>query len=105
MEEVEHGLADVPLLEDLATVLVDLVPLVVQHVVELESAFADVEVAAFNLDLRLSARPGHRARVKVEGRTFNIRKRGLDRKSTRLNSRHFGISYAVFCLTKKKTRT
>src|SRR5258705_1759086 len=24
----------------------------------------------------------------------------IDRKSTRLNSRHFGISHAVFCLTK-----
>src|SRR5437899_3502247 len=28
----------------------------------------------------------------------------LDRKSTRLNSSHLGISYAVFCLKKKKTR-
>src|SRR5947199_1118848 len=28
----------------------------------------------------------------------------LDRKSTRLNSSHLGISYAVFCL-KKKTNT
>src|SRR5438045_4809728 len=27
--------------------------------------------------------------------------RGLDRKSTRLNSSHLGISYAVFCLKKK----
>src|SRR5574338_1388172 len=26
----------------------------------------------------------------------------LDRKSTRLNSRHHGISYAVFCLQQKK---
>src|SRR5258707_7413287 len=26
---------------------------------------------------------------------------GLDRKSTRLNSSHANISYAVFCLTKK----
>src|SRR5699024_11443260 len=26
----------------------------------------------------------------------------LDRKSTRLNSSHVSISYAVFCLTKKK---
>src|SRR5204863_2920362 len=29
---------------------------------------------------------------------------GLDRKSTRLNSSHVEISYAVFCLKKKKTR-
>src|SRR5690606_41376599 len=35
---------------------------------------------------------GHRAVVEVE-----------DRKSTRLNSSHVKISYAVFCLKKKKT--
>src|SRR5437868_8555042 len=31
--------------------------------------------------------------------------RGLDRKSTRLNSSHVSISYAVFCLKKKKNIT
>src|SRR5258705_8510495 len=31
------------------------------------------------------------------------RQRLQDRKSTRLNSSHLGISYAVFCLKKKKT--
>src|SRR3712207_7425380 len=30
---------------------------------------------------------------------------GRDRKSTRLNSSHANISYAVFCLKKKKTNT
>src|SRR2546427_8656161 len=30
---------------------------------------------------------------------------GADRKSTRLNSSHSQISYAVFCLKKKKTQT
>src|SRR5437899_8046015 len=29
----------------------------------------------------------------------------IDRKSTRLNSSHLGISYAVFCLKKKKLTT
>src|SRR5699024_12420419 len=29
---------------------------------------------------------------------------GLDRKSTRLNSSHVSISYAVFCLKKKKIK-
>src|SRR5947199_7705135 len=29
---------------------------------------------------------------------------GIDRKSTRLNSSHLGISYAVFCLKKKKNQ-
>src|SRR5437870_9830030 len=33
----------------------------------------------------------------------NFKKR--DRKSTRLNSSHVAISYAVFCLKKKKTNT
>src|SRR5215212_11699166 len=28
----------------------------------------------------------------------------VDRKSTRLNSSHLGISYAVFCLKKKKIK-
>src|SRR6266516_7424713 len=31
-----------------------------------------------------------------------MRSAGLDRKSTRLNSSHRTISYAVFCLNKKK---
>src|SRR3712207_7808348 len=31
--------------------------------------------------------------------------RDRDRKSTRLNSSHANISYAVFCLKKKKTNT
>src|SRR5438445_9936158 len=30
--------------------------------------------------------------------------RGADRKSTRLNSSHANISYAVFCLKKKKNK-
>src|SRR3989442_13454322 len=35
-----------------------------------------------------------------------VRQRPLrDRKSTRLNSSHVRISYAVFCLKKKKTQT
>src|SRR5256886_10735871 len=32
----------------------------------------------------------------------NLRAKGVDRKSTRLNSSHSQISYAVFCLKKKK---
>src|SRR2546422_4437362 len=36
-----------------------------------------------------------------EGRS---RREGLDRKSTRLNSSHGYISYAVFCLKKKKNQ-
>src|SRR5207248_4446900 len=41
-------------------------------------------------------RPGHRRRGTLGA--------GGDRKSTRLNSSHRTISYAVFCLKKKKNR-
>src|ERR1035441_8948580 len=34
----------------------------------------------------------------------NGQRRNVDRKSTRLNSSHLGISYAVFCLKKKKKK-
>src|SRR5699024_12233766 len=34
--------------------------------------------------------------------TVRLRPTALDRKSTRLNSSHVSISYAVFCLKKKK---
>src|SRR2546427_3700364 len=37
-------------------------------------------------------------------RTERVRFDDLDRKSTRLNSSHSQISYAVFCLKKKKTK-
>src|SRR5438045_6014215 len=35
-------------------------------------------------------------------RARRLSRRAQDRKSTRLNSSHLGISYAVFCLKKKK---
>src|SRR5262245_64653043 len=35
----------------------------------------------------------------------SVQGRYLDRKSTRLNSSHLGISYAVFCLKKKIKKT
>src|SRR5439155_19693595 len=35
----------------------------------------------------------------------NVARRRQDRKSTRLNSSHVAISYAVFCLKKKNKRT
>src|SRR5258705_1107718 len=38
----------------------------------------------------------------TSGDAFVERREDSDRKSTRLNSSHLGISYAVFCLKKKK---
>src|SRR3712207_7779518 len=43
-----------------------------------------------------------RALVGARGRAARRHLRLLDRKSTRLNSSHANISYAVFCLNKKK---
>src|SRR5690348_17960481 len=40
--------------------------------------------------------------VRLAGRHGPALARGEDRKSTRLNSSHPSISYAVFCLKKKK---
>src|SRR3712207_7287052 len=42
-------------------------------------------------------------RVRPAPRREAARARPLDRKSTRLNSSHANISYAVFCLKKKTT--
>src|SRR3712207_6962244 len=66
---------------------------------------ADAERAA----ARAPARPGGAlldgerrgglVRVEVDGAAVEV---GADRKSTRLNSSHANISYAVFCLKKKK---
>src|SRR3712207_7569076 len=60
----------------------------------------------------IPARPARRTATEGEGPggrppgPFSCRRRLLavrDRKSTRLNSSHANISYAVFCLKKKKT--
>src|ERR1039458_10775084 len=55
---------------------------------------------------RFNSEPGRcklsMAMTRVEGRR---RFRNTDRKSTRLNSSHLGISYAFFCLKKKKKET
>src|SRR3712207_7414164 len=45
---------------------------------------------------------GERQHVLVRAQTREAFADRLDRKSTRLNSSHANISYAVFCLKKKK---
>src|SRR3989442_6218965 len=63
-------------------------------------------------ELRLDGRHGHETAVgglvdAVAGESAGehaLRLAVTDRKSTRLNSSHVRISYAVFCLKKKKER-
>src|SRR5207249_8141945 len=47
--------------------------------------------------------PHHVSHCKRVGQDRGLRLPRSDRKSTRLNSSHVSISYAVFCLKKKKT--
>src|SRR2546430_12934647 len=42
--------------------------------------------------------------VRLAGNELKVDGKGIDRKSTRLNSSHSQISYAVFCLKKKNTQ-
>src|SRR3712207_8708556 len=75
------------------------------------NTLADIEVFIFAVEAELEAMDRERVGVQRRGRKpdLALRRRliGLiwtltDRKSTRLNSSHANISYAVFCLKKKK---
>src|SRR5258707_10276668 len=57
-----------------------------------QSGPADVHAAA------------HRGADQIRGQRLPRHQDHLDRKSTRLNSSHANISYAVFCLKKKKKK-
>src|SRR5437899_5518411 len=71
-----------------------------------DRAFPDFGgVQGLVVDLRRAAGGGGRTELgyqilgRLAGKPF------VDRKSTRLNSSHLGISYAVFCLKKKTAST
>src|SRR2546422_6086460 len=78
-----------------------------------ELAPGETSFARFRLESPLVARPGDRFVVRSYSPIVTIGggtlldvdpPRIVDRKSTRLNSSHGYISYAVFCLKKKNTR-
>src|SRR3712207_6973882 len=58
---------------------------------------------AFSVRRSAVGRPGGRVAQLVRAAVPVDDEDGGDRKSTRLNSSHANISYAVFCLKKKKT--
>src|SRR3712207_7283968 len=55
-------------------------------------------------ELKVEDEPVRLISAAIERRTGDVfeKAHGQDRKSTRLNSSHANISYAVFCLKKKK---
>src|SRR5256886_13430872 len=57
-----------------------------------------------NLECGSSLKYSHTASVEGAATQLSRRSHQLDRKSTRLNSSHSQISYAVFCLKKKKKK-
>src|SRR5262245_66553661 len=68
-----------------------------------DTATTEIYTLSLHDALPISGRRRHRRQYHgCPGR----RRRGWrrDRKSTRLNSSHLGISYAVFCLKKKKKK-
>src|SRR5256885_9577695 len=77
-----------------------------------DTATTEIYTLSLHDALPISAAGGHRHRAGRSWRAFRAQ-RGharldlghADRKSTRLNSSHLVISYAVFCLKKKKKTT
>src|SRR2546429_4209281 len=66
-----------------------------------------IHFGPFRIDQQRQEVTRNGARLKLQGKVYQtlltlLEKPGEDRKSTRLNSSHGYISYAVFCLKKKK---
>src|SRR5699024_11537770 len=59
--------------------------------------------ASLSVPIRFNSRltPEESLKMDIYERNIDKKKLHLDRKSTRLNSSHVSISYAVFCLKKK----
>src|SRR5437899_8995944 len=69
---------------------------------------ASVNIGGVETTPPMPPRFAWRATIRPQPPQFAVRARSpfmVDRKSTRLNSSHLGISYAVFCLKKKKIQT
>src|SRR5688572_31426582 len=63
---------------------------------------AEHDIAQADQDARVVSERGCGSEAALHGAEERIEEVELDRKSTRLNSSHSQISYAVFCLKKKK---
>src|SRR6202167_6647076 len=65
-----------------------------------DTATTEIYTLSLHDALPISARSQWRSPIPMSSTSVPARMT-LDRKSTRLNSSHHGISYAVFCLKKK----
>src|SRR3989442_3585305 len=63
-----------------------------------QNAYAALRIADFGYVMQ----NGHVVKSGPPDQLLDVAEVGEDRKSTRLNSSHVRISYAVFCLKKKK---
>src|SRR5690242_21254134 len=68
-----------------------------------ELADAKAQAAALEAEARAAAERLRALDVGTTGKPGSLL--DVDRKSTRLNSSHMSISYAVFCLKKKKIKS
>src|SRR5262245_66681070 len=84
------------------TSMIDMMTILVFFLL-VHGGFIRLAVLQLNLPSAQSAAqpepPAFQLEITVRETSIEI---GEDRKSTRLNSSHLGISYAVFCLKKKK---
>src|SRR3989442_3144984 len=72
--------------------------------IQCDGAFqpAQAQLVLVQVDQGLSGQKEVARRLGIALRRFFLTGKALDRKSTRLNSSHVRISYAVFCLKKKR---
>src|SRR5256885_17221804 len=72
-----------------------------------DTATTEISPLSLHDPLPISVRQGlrHEPQGRERVRAWPHRRASADRKSTRLNSSHLVISYAVFCLKKKTART
>src|SRR5256885_13209469 len=64
----------------------------------------DIALLAGELAAYDAGDPDTRPRARIPFQMISSEEPPIDRKSTRLNSSHLVISYAVFCLKKKKPK-